>query len=537
MSGERSGPIENRGSVRHPSRARSPGRGPARDFRGLPGHRQGLAARGCSAPSGRIPGVSVREVLPAQLTSMAGTESHQGVAARVSAFACEDLADVWPPAGGTGPELLPGAGQHPGPPQSRRAAADRPVRRGSGGHRAEGSLRAADTGGLPGFRRGARAHPSRAGDEPGAQPRARQGPRPLGGRPRARRRGPPCSARTGRCPWCWWSEGKARACGRSSRKPAICSVSIPQAGPLDSLNASVAAAVTLYEIFRTAAGRGPAAIKRRAAGWPRVAIGWASWRGGPPRPGRPAARLFFQRGAWNAGSSWPPRPATCCPPPRRRTALRLLGPHFCPGCLQGVLRVGHPLCPGCGVMFKGGVGEDHVCGRCLATPPPFHMARAAFVYDRSLVDVIHCFKYKGKTQLARPLGLLLFEAFERYWGRAPVDVVLPVPLHRRRLRERGFNQALLLVRRWPLRPGMPKVPVDTDVLRRARATAPQAGLGRRGRQAISPVRLRCGTPSGLRAGTSCWWTTSSPPGRPPGSAPDCCWTTVPPGWMCWRWRG
>jgi len=72
--------------------------------------------------------------------------------------------------------------------------------------------------------------------------------------------------------------------------------------------------------------------------------------------------------------------------------LRLLGPHFCPGCLQGVLRVEHPLCPGCGVMFKGGVGEDHLCGRCLETPPPFHMARAAFVYDRSLIDVIHCFK-------------------------------------------------------------------------------------------------------------------------------------------------
>jgi ComF family protein len=179
-----------------------------------------------------------------------------------------------------------------------------------------------------------------------------------------------------------------------------------------------------------------------------------------------------------------PAPADGVPAaPAAVDALQLLRPYFCPGCLQGVIRAGHPLCPGCGVMFKGGVGEDHLCGRCLETPSPFHMARAAFVYDRSLVDVIHCFKYKRKTQLARPLGVLLFEAFERYWGRAPVDVVLPVPLHRRRLKERGFNQALLLVRRWPARPGMPKVPVDTDVLRRARATAPQAGLGRRGRQA------------------------------------------------------
>jgi len=196
-----------------------------------------------------------------------------------------------------------------------------------------------------------------------------------------------------------------------------------------------------------------------------------------------------------AGDGLPAAPAAA-------DALRLLGPHFCPGCLQGVLRVGHPLCPGCGVMFKGGVGEDHVCGRCLETPPPFHMARAAFVYDRSLVDVIHCFKYKGKTQLARPLGLLLFEAFERYWGRAPVDVVLPVPLHRRRLKERGFNQALLLVRRWPLRPGMPKVPVDTDVLRRARATAPRRSAAGRSAAAATPMPSSAAVETGSRCAGS-----------------------------------
>jgi len=47
-------------------------------------------------------------------------------------------------------------------------------------------------------------------------------------------------------------------------------------------------------------------------------------------------------------------------------------------------------------MFKGRTGEDHLCSRCLEQAPPFHMARAAFAYDRSLVDVIHCFKYKEK---------------------------------------------------------------------------------------------------------------------------------------------
>jgi ComF family protein len=164
-------------------------------------------------------------------------------------------------------------------------------------------------------------------------------------------------------------------------------------------------------------------------------------------------------------------------------ALALLRPFFCPGCLRGVMPLDPPLCPRCGVMFKGRVGDDHACGRCREQPPPFHMARAAFVYDRSLVDVIHCFKYKGKLQLAAPLGLLLWQAFVHYWGEERVDAILPVPLHGRRLRSRGFNQAELLVRAWKNGPaGSQAPPIVSGVLRRVRATAAQAGLGRRERE-------------------------------------------------------
>jgi ComF family protein len=135
-------------------------------------------------------------------------------------------------------------------------------------------------------------------------------------------------------------------------------------------------------------------------------------------------------------------------------------------------------------MFKGRVGEDHLCGPCRQQPPAFYMARAAFVYDRALVDVIHCFKYKGKIQLAAPLGRLLQQAYARFWADERVDAILPVPLHGRRLRVRGFNQAELLVRRWNNRPpGSPPPPILSGVLRRVRATAPQAGLGRRSREA------------------------------------------------------
>jgi ComF family protein len=161
---------------------------------------------------------------------------------------------------------------------------------------------------------------------------------------------------------------------------------------------------------------------------------------------------------------------------------RLLQPFFCGNCLSGVTPVEPPFCPRCGVMFPSRVGAEHLCGRCLEQAPPFHMARAACAFDRSLVDVIHCFKYKGMSRLARPLGVMLERAFRRYWGHETVDLILPVPLHRRRERERGFNQAELLLREWQkASPPAAATPMAFGVLVRAVATAAQAGLSRRER--------------------------------------------------------
>jgi ComF family protein len=161
----------------------------------------------------------------------------------------------------------------------------------------------------------------------------------------------------------------------------------------------------------------------------------------------------------------------------------LLRPFFCRDCRSAVTPVESPLCPRCGIMFQSRVGADHLCGRCLEQAPSFHMARAALVYDRSTVDIIHCYKYRGKTRLAAPLGTFLWRTFVRYWEGRTVDLVLPVPLHRRRLRRRGFNQSELLLREWRMH-AHPSVvpPMGTGVLERTRTAAPQAGLGRRERE-------------------------------------------------------
>ncbi|UCD90272.1 MAG: ComF family protein [Desulfobacterales bacterium] len=137
-------------------------------------------------------------------------------------------------------------------------------------------------------------------------------------------------------------------------------------------------------------------------------------------------------------------------------------------------------------MFKSRQGEDHLCGECMASAKKFRIARSVGTYQKPLMDAIHCFKYKGKTQLAQPLGAMLFKSFISCWDVRSVDVIVPVPLHDRKLKMRGFNPSLLLVRHWKLfaselKINMPTIPVVRDVLQKARWTEPQTGLVRKKR--------------------------------------------------------
>ncbi|WP_298272934.1 ComF family protein [Geobacter sp.] len=147
--------------------------------------------------------------------------------------------------------------------------------------------------------------------------------------------------------------------------------------------------------------------------------------------------------------------------------------HLCPGCRGAMTPVVSPFCPVCGVPHGTEGGIDHPCGDCLTAPPPFEAARGALLFDGPVQELIHRFKYGHKVHLRRPLALLAVEQLSAFVGEASPEVIVPVPLHRARLRERGFNQALLIgevmARRWG-------VPLVRDALRRVRPTAPQVGL-------------------------------------------------------------
>ncbi len=167
---------------------------------------------------------------------------------------------------------------------------------------------------------------------------------------------------------------------------------------------------------------------------------------------------------------------------------RSLSRYLCRHCIEGLIAVESPLCNCCGLPFESRHGLDHLCGDCSVSPKKFRIARAPLVYEQIFTEVIHCYKYKGKIQLARPLGELLLTAFRLFWKKNSIDVVVPVPLHLKKLRKRGFNQAYLLTRNWQtiaekVPCGLSGLRIERDVLVRTVATAPQTGLGRRQRAA------------------------------------------------------
>jgi ComF family protein len=147
--------------------------------------------------------------------------------------------------------------------------------------------------------------------------------------------------------------------------------------------------------------------------------------------------------------------------------------HLCAPCLDAVPFIDSPLCPRCGVPFATEGGADHLCGACMATPPPYAAARAAMLFAGPVRELVHRFKYDRKVHLRRPLGLLTMGRLGDFIAAQRADLVVPVPLHPRRLRERGYNQAILLgellARRW-------RLPLSRRCLRRVRWTAPQITL-------------------------------------------------------------
>lgn len=159
---------------------------------------------------------------------------------------------------------------------------------------------------------------------------------------------------------------------------------------------------------------------------------------------------------------------SACPVCARALAHPTRGP-LCDGCWESLPRHRGHRC-GCGLPLPAGLTA---CGRCRRGLQPFTAGLSLGPYEGGLRTVIHELKYRGKRRVAGRLAeALLLEpgALELLRGSA---VIVPVPLHPRRRRERGFNQAEVIAEELGRRVGRPCAP--TALVRR-KDTSPQAGL-------------------------------------------------------------
>jgi competence protein ComFC len=151
---------------------------------------------------------------------------------------------------------------------------------------------------------------------------------------------------------------------------------------------------------------------------------------------------------------------------------------LCASCWDKIRAHRSSYCLCCGRFFEG-AGEPHFCLSCLKERPSFAVHRSGGLYQGGLKDLILLFKYRGYEILGKPLGRFVCEALKEeeslWWG---VEAIIPVPLHPKRKRARGFNQARALARELSRLRGLP---LEDRCLRKIKNVLPQTSLERQER--------------------------------------------------------
>lgn len=146
----------------------------------------------------------------------------------------------------------------------------------------------------------------------------------------------------------------------------------------------------------------------------------------------------------------------------------------CFRCWAAIKKNTPPFCSCCGRSVDSKSLTENICCACLKKPAHFDRAFAPCAYEGPVKDLIHEFKYNNKDYLAATLSRLMLDFIREY--NVPVnslDLIVPVPLHPARLREREFNQAELLARKIA---SSYKITISADNLARRRYTKNQAEL-------------------------------------------------------------
>ena len=132
-----------------------------------------------------------------------------------------------------------------------------------------------------------------------------------------------------------------------------------------------------------------------------------------------------------------PRNCVLCSTPLGETDRGVV----CPDCLRTVRWIEPPHCQRCSLPFEGVISESFACGHCQGRPFHFERAVCACRAEGVVRESIHRFKYRGQMYLGTHLADWLVAAARSRIDRREIDAIVPVPLHPRKKRQRGFNQA------------------------------------------------------------------------------------------------
>lgn len=144
---------------------------------------------------------------------------------------------------------------------------------------------------------------------------------------------------------------------------------------------------------------------------------------------------------------------------------------FCAPCQEQVFKMETHVCPICGHPQQPH-HLPHPCHTCLRDPPAFRQARGLYVYEGAIRTALHQFKYRKDEHAGRVLCQLFASQAIQHLSGAGYDLIIPVPLHPQRLRQRGFQQA------WMLLAALPTSIPKRELLVRTKQTRTQVRLGK-----------------------------------------------------------
>lgn len=157
--------------------------------------------------------------------------------------------------------------------------------------------------------------------------------------------------------------------------------------------------------------------------------------------------------------------------------VKTKGKIICDDCKERLPYIKEPFCMKCG---KPVLKDEEYCSQCMKTDYPFTEGRSVFVYDDVMRKSIYRFKYNGRSEYAEFFAQEIYRKYADKIKSYNADVIIPVPIHKSKLKSRGYNQAYLIAKELSK---LTQIPVNNNYLIRVKKTKVQKNLGAKERSA------------------------------------------------------